>query len=1365
MNKRLFKKILSFMLAIMLILPPVSEVSMAVINAAENATINETVYEHDGYIVVYKVAAQWEGHKAIEVTLKNTGTKSITNWALSIDNTGDMTGLWNAVLSETDADKRTVKCMDYNNTIQAGQSVTFGYTLKGTDLSAPDDISMCAVESVLSEGFDVEYKVTGDWGTGFQGEIKIVNESEVAIEGWKLNFRGNFDVLNYWNCELTENADGTYTLSHTSWQNSISAGGEYVIGFVGSKTDDEMVISDVKMSVTGCGVGSGETETDPTSPSEPETSLVAPTEPETTTAAPTEPTTTAPEINWDDETDTDNDGLTDVYEVNMFGTNPEKADTDGDNLLDGYELLDLGTNPTKADSDNNGITDDKEDADNDGLDNLTEDQLGTNPTNADGDYDGLNDKEEIENYGTDPSDYDTDDDGIGDGDELKLGLDPLNSSTNGVPDGQYTITQTIGADSEVLCDVNSSTENPFELSLEVMAAGLADKSLTVNGSTENAMFQNESYVGELITIDYKDTMEFESIQINFTMDEAVLENELDLFGDETTELKGIRRFNVFKFVEEVNMLLPIETFHDDETNTVYAVTDSDGMYYLVDMEKWLYGLQQLNADEEAQVMSLSWDEGLSTEATLEDVETEVTTVQNVAGEGIAEELKEEMTALAEMIESGNMPVTMSYGYEWRSGSEMIQNNHPIDIVFVIQTDCIWSEPFREAASSYASCWMYFLEKKYTNMRASVLCRTKTENYFIGENYFTPQWYTNSDDVWRNIPRYEEYVVENNYLIREYFDILLDQEIMGYREDAAKFVADIQWGSNMMDYYYFSYCMEQMAEQGIVFCEIHEIQNAYSSHTNMVKKKIEMTGGTIFSYEESDHVFCVCDLVDEIMSSRVEPQTKFKAIVATGYEEITLDEPLSSEGVSDTDYDELLDWDEVNTELIQWNSDGSFTLPSLLYCIENYAEDSYVIKGLERFKQDILDNASGVPTSIYDQYIENILRGISILPIHSNPVAADSDADGIGDYEELDIGTKALVWDTDNDGLSDGFEAVRWFDPLTADGDFDEYNDLEEYLAGTDPYCYNKEWDDYVWDFSCGVVAGDFIKEPESIAVVMGQIFGGFFVVADVRDLVANLMYGDYLFAGLNAVGLTPLFGDIGKAAINVGEYIAKNINNLPEMCNLFSFVNRYCPQLAVEIGKTDAFANAVADISKADSIKLTKESAESVTKFIKAAEQYDELVTVRKIADITEVEVPKETWDLLPAPRGTTVDEFRNQDTLFGLGSNFPVADRLESKRLISTKTMDLGLPSYQEPSKLKRALNNYANKLMNFEEKYFKKKNYIEWGGRIVKEDDYNTKVLEVIFPDMMITDCVLSELEYFKEIMKSNGIIVEYFIGVPKQ
>ncbi len=1022
-NKVLLKRLLSFMLAIMLILPPVSEVSMAVVNAAENVTSNEKVYEHDGYIVVYKVTSEWEGHKAIEVTLKNTGTKNITNWALAIDNTGDITGLWNTVLSATDLNKHTVKCMDYNNTIQAGQSVTFGYTLKGTDLSVPDDISMCVVESVLSEGFDVAYKVTGDWGTGFQGEIKIVNESEVAIEGWKLNFKGNFDVLNYWNCELTENADGTYTITHTSWQNSITSGGEYVIGFVGSKTDNEMVISDVEMIVTGCGAGSGENETDPTSPSEPETSSAVPTEPvtepstevptepETSAVAPTEPTTpsetkptetepttAAPEINWEDETDTDGDGLPDVYEIHTFGTNPENADTDGDNLPDGYELLNLGTDQTKVDSDGNGITDDKEDADNDGLDNLTEYQLGTNPTNADGDYDGLNDKEEIENYGTDPSDSDTDYDGIGDGDELKLGLNPLNPSTNGVPDGQYTIKQTIAADSKVLEDVNTSTENPFELSLNVSAAGLAEKNLTVQGTTENAMFQNESYVGELITIDYKDTMGFESIQISFAMDEAVLENELDLFGDKTTELKEIRRFNVFKFVEEVNMLLPIETFHDEETNTVYTVTDDDGMYYLVDMEKWLYGLQQLNADEEAQVMSLSLDGELSTEITSDNVETDVTTVQNQAGEGITEELKEEMSAIAEMIESGNMPATMSL-YDDMLNQEVTASSKPIDLVLVFQLYNLWEQDDSTMIVNAIKVWTGTLMQKYDNLRVCVLCRV-TDDYqiFLGSNDYYPEWFNSFSEMEGHVPWQHQFRQGDEYLVREYFDGLLSQDVMGYREEAAKFIFDIQLGNNIVDYFYFSDCMKLMKEQGIIYSELHNIDNAYLEHTELMRNTIEMTGGKMFSLQSNHYLWDIPNYVDDFMNGYVVPQTKFNAVLATGYKKITLDAPLASGSGTDTDEDTITDWDEVYTEMLTWDASGKVILPSLKYCIDNASEKSYVVDGLSRFKAD--NTPAGMPSGIYEMFMEKLLESTYVLPIHSSPVDIDGDCDRIKDIYDV-----------------------------------------------------------------------------------------------------------------------------------------------------------------------------------------------------------------------------------------------------------------------------------------------------------------------------------------------------------------------------
>ncbi len=55
--------------------------------------------------------------------------------------------------------------------------------------------------------------------------------------------------------------------------------------------------------------------------------------------------------------DTDDDGLTDGQEVNIYGTNPKNNDTDGDTLLDGYEVNVLHTSPKLADTDSDGIND------------------------------------------------------------------------------------------------------------------------------------------------------------------------------------------------------------------------------------------------------------------------------------------------------------------------------------------------------------------------------------------------------------------------------------------------------------------------------------------------------------------------------------------------------------------------------------------------------------------------------------------------------------------------------------------------------------------------------------------------------------------------------------------------------------------------------------------------------------------------------------------------------------------------------------------------------------------------------------------------------------------------------------------------
>ena len=154
--------------------------------------------------------------------------------------------------------------------------------------------------------------------------------------------------------------------------------------------------------------------------------------------------------------DTDNDGLGEYLEVNIYNTNPTLDDTDGDGLLDGEEVYTYGTIPTNTDSDEDTLSDYEEvfsgsdgyitnprdpDSDNDGLNDGYEMSIGTNPTSSDSDGDGMPDGWEDQYPGLNPTvddaSNDCDDDDLLNSEEHTWGTDPTNSDTDGdgVSDG------------------------------------------------------------------------------------------------------------------------------------------------------------------------------------------------------------------------------------------------------------------------------------------------------------------------------------------------------------------------------------------------------------------------------------------------------------------------------------------------------------------------------------------------------------------------------------------------------------------------------------------------------------------------------------------------------------------------------------------------------------------------------------------------------------------------------------------------------------------------------------------------------------------------------------------------------------------
>jgi hypothetical protein len=144
-----------------------------------------------------------------------------------------------------------------------------------------------------------------------------------------------------------------------------------------------------------------------------------------------------------DTTDSDGDGLLDVFEQQIIDADPGDAIETVEDVLPGddfdndgstnVEERDAGTDPTNPDSDNDGLEDGVES--NSGIFVSADSDTGTNPLNPDSDGDGLSDGVEdptepfvdADQPGTDPNNPDSDGDGFDDQFEIVNGSDPTDA--------------------------------------------------------------------------------------------------------------------------------------------------------------------------------------------------------------------------------------------------------------------------------------------------------------------------------------------------------------------------------------------------------------------------------------------------------------------------------------------------------------------------------------------------------------------------------------------------------------------------------------------------------------------------------------------------------------------------------------------------------------------------------------------------------------------------------------------------------------------------------------------------------------------------------------------------------------------------
>lgn len=226
MNQRI-RRFTAFILAAALLLSSLHNTSTAQAQQADEAT-----YQGQGYRITLTQQSSWgEGYTA-QAEIKNTGSKCITNWEIlaSLQN-GAIEDAWNVAASPEESGC-LLSCQSYNRTIEAGQSVTFGYRATGNGIHDVTDMKLTQKKkgSMDSKDYSLSYNIANQWGNQANIELTIHNNTKQTLHNWELTFQLNAAIQNIWGATLIEQDNGMVTIDGTGCTPDIEAGQSIKVG-------------------------------------------------------------------------------------------------------------------------------------------------------------------------------------------------------------------------------------------------------------------------------------------------------------------------------------------------------------------------------------------------------------------------------------------------------------------------------------------------------------------------------------------------------------------------------------------------------------------------------------------------------------------------------------------------------------------------------------------------------------------------------------------------------------------------------------------------------------------------------------------------------------------------------------------------------------------------------------------------------------------------------------------------------------------------------------------------------------------------------------------------------------------------------
>ncbi len=161
--------------------------------------------------------------------------EKIDDWEICFPFDDTIENIWNATIVSAEDGEYQIHNADWNQDIQAEESVSFGMTVAyDNKIRYPEYCYLTRDSQRVRDSYEVAFTENGRWAGHVNGMITITNTGSHRIEDWSLIMESNFEIENIWNANIIDYYEEyeCYDIENAGYNQNIEPGQSVQFGFI-----------------------------------------------------------------------------------------------------------------------------------------------------------------------------------------------------------------------------------------------------------------------------------------------------------------------------------------------------------------------------------------------------------------------------------------------------------------------------------------------------------------------------------------------------------------------------------------------------------------------------------------------------------------------------------------------------------------------------------------------------------------------------------------------------------------------------------------------------------------------------------------------------------------------------------------------------------------------------------------------------------------------------------------------------------------------------------------------------------------------------------------------------------------------------